>query len=72
MVLVKDGQMISLDNDNHINAFLGSGWTEAKASATTPKADKAEEPNADKAEEPKAEDVKVTEKKSGAKKKQEK
>ena len=33
MVLEKDGQVISLDNENHVSAFLSSGWAEAKASA---------------------------------------
>jgi hypothetical protein len=64
MVLTKDGQTISLDNSDHINAFLGSGWAEAKASAPAPKAEKVEEP--------KAEEVKVAEKKAVGKKKQEK
>ena len=30
--LTKDGQVISLDNENHINAFLASGWAEEKSS----------------------------------------
>ena len=73
MILVKDGQTISLDNENHINAFLGSGWAEAKASAPAPKVEKAEKAEeAEKVEEPKAEEVKVTEKKPAGRKKQEK
>ena len=38
MVLTKDGQTISLDNENHVEAFLASGWAEVKSSApvTTP------------------------------------
>lgn len=36
MRLTKDGQVISLDNEDHINAFLASGWAEAKASVPTP------------------------------------
>ena len=44
MILVKDKQKISLDNENHISAFLANGWTEAKASAiSTPKEEKAED-----------------------------
>lgn len=35
MELIKDGQIISLDNESHISAFLGSGWAEAKASAAS-------------------------------------
>ena len=57
MVLTKGGQTISLDNVDHINAFLGSGWAEVKASAPASK----------------AEDVKASEeKKAVSKKKQEK
>lgn len=70
MILAKGEQIISLDNPDHINAFLGSGWAEAKASAPAPKAEKAEE--AEKVEEPKAKDVKGTEKKAVSRKKQEK
>ena len=65
MKLTKDGQVISLDNDNHISAFLTSGWEEAKepSPVQTPKA---EEPA-------KVEDKPKTEaKKPTAKKKQEK
>ena len=68
MLLIKDGQTISLDNVDHINAFLGSGWAEVKASAPASKA----EVKSEKAE-PKAEDVKASEeKKAVSKKKQEK
>ena len=59
MKLIRDGQVIELDNENHINAFLSSGWAEAKASASTPK------------EEVPKEEV-VEKKKPVAKKKQEK
>jgi hypothetical protein len=59
MVLEKDGQVISLDNENHVSAFLSSGWAEAKASAPAIK------------EEAKAV-VKAEEKKPVTKKKQEK
>ena len=64
MRLAKDGQVIDLANENHINAFLASGWAEVKTSAATPYiADKAD----------KAEDVKVEKKPATAnKKKQEK
>ena len=33
MTLTKDGQVISLENPNHAEAFKGAGWTEANASA---------------------------------------
>ena len=33
MKLIKDGQVISLDNENHVNAFLENGWEEVKAEA---------------------------------------
>ena len=33
MILEKDGQRISLDNENHIEAFLKSGWAEVKESS---------------------------------------
>lgn len=36
MRLTKDGQVISLDNEDHINAFLASGWAEEKSSVPTP------------------------------------
>ena len=35
MRLEKDGQVIDLENENHINAFLASGWAEAKVSAAS-------------------------------------
>ena len=34
MVLVKDGAKMELDNNDHIAAFLSSGWVEAPASPT--------------------------------------
>lgn len=43
MILTKDGQKISLSNENHISAFLSSGWTEVKASAPSV-AEKVSEP----------------------------
>ena len=36
MVLTKNGQTISLDNENHVEAFLSSGWAEVKSSAPAP------------------------------------
>ena len=67
MVLTKDGATITLDNNDHISAFLSNGWTEAKASVPPVKA---EEKPEEKAEEV-VEEVKV-EKPKTTKKKQEK
>ena len=70
MILEKNGQVISLENENHIDAFLANGWAEVKASAPSP-APKAEAP----AEEPKAEakaEKKTEVKKPATRKKQEK
>lgn len=37
-MLIKKGNItMNLDNENHLNAFLTSGWVEAKASAQTVK-----------------------------------
>lgn len=36
MLLVKDGQAITLDNENHIEAFKASGWAEANTPAAAP------------------------------------
>lgn len=33
MFITKDGATMELTNDNHIAAFLSSGWVEAKATA---------------------------------------
>ena len=82
MELIKDGQTISLDNENHINAFLGSGWAEVKTSAPSVPEEVVEEAPEIPEEEPAAEEVVeevpaeeapkvVEEKKSGRKKKQE-
>lgn len=78
MELIKDGQIISLDNESHISAFLGSGWAEAKTSApSVPEEVVAEEPAAAEVveEAPKEipEEAPVVEekKKPGRKKKQE-
>ena len=43
MIVVKDGAKMELDNDNHIAAFLSSGWVEAKASAPAAEEPKPEE-----------------------------
>lgn len=43
MILSKNGEKISLNNENHISAFLSNGWAEAKASVPPAKAEKAEE-----------------------------
>ena len=43
MFITKDGATMELDNDNHIAAFLSSGWVEAKASAHAAEEPKAEE-----------------------------
>jgi len=51
MIVTKDGATMELTNDNHIAAFLSSGWVEAKAYATAAQ----EEP---KPEEP-ADDVEI-------------
>ena len=59
MRLTKNGETITLSNENHISAFLSNGWVEAKASALP--------------EEKKAEVVEeVVEKPKTARKKQEK
>jgi len=44
MRLAKDGQVIDLANENHINAFLSSGWAEVKTSAQKPTKEASEEP----------------------------
>ena len=36
MKLTKNGQVISLENQSHIDAFIASGWAEVKASAQKP------------------------------------
>ena len=68
MRLTKDGQVITLDNENHISAFLASGWAEEKSPApSTPLVVEAEaEP------EEKAVEVKVEAKKPVGRKRQEK
>lgn len=33
MTLTKNGQVINLDNENHIEAFKASGWAEVKTPA---------------------------------------
>lgn len=35
MILSKDGQVITLDNENHAEAFLLNGWAEVKSPATS-------------------------------------
>ena len=70
MILTKDGQVMDLRNENHINAFLSSGWVEVKAPAPSPKA---KEEVVEVTPEPKPEPKKKAEtKKPVAKKKQEK
>lgn len=44
MILTKNGQVINLDNENHIEAFKTSGWVEATASARAAEEPKVEEP----------------------------
>lgn len=51
MQLMKDNVTITLDNEDHINAFLTSGWVEAKASAQTVREEPKAEPKEEKAEE---------------------
>ena len=61
MILIKDGQTISLDNENHAEAFLLSGWAEVKtpAPSETPKVEESKPEEVK--EEAKAEDVKAEE-----------
>lgn len=75
MLLVKDGQTISLDNENHIEAFKASGWAEANTPAAAPLAkeevrDVPDEPMNEPIIEEKAEPKAV--KKTAGRKKQEK
>ena len=72
MLLVKDGQTISLDNENHIEAFKASGWAEVKTPAASPIPEevKADEPMNEPIIEEKAEPNAV--KKTAGRKKQEK
>ena len=70
MILTKDGQVVDLSNENHINAFLSSGWVEAQTSAPS---QKAEDEVVEVTPEPKPEPKKKAEtKKPVTKKKQEK
>lgn len=39
MKLTKNEQVVDLSNENHINAFLSSGWVEVKTSAPSLKAE---------------------------------
>lgn len=43
MKLTKNEQVVDLSNENHINAFLSSGWVEVKASAPSQKIDEVDE-----------------------------
>ena len=59
MILIKDGQTISLDNENHAEAFLLSGWAEVKTPAAS-ESPKVEESKPEEIkEEVKAEEVKT-------------
>lgn len=44
MIVAKDGITMELSNESHIEAFLSSGWVEAKASARAAEEPKIEEP----------------------------
>lgn len=52
MRLVKDGQVINLENENHVEAFVQSGWkidetaAETKAAADAPIVEAVEAPKA--------------------------
>ena len=39
MLLVKDGQAITLDNENHIEAYKASGWAEVNTPTPAPLAE---------------------------------
>lgn len=48
MIVAKDGITLNLENQSHIDAYLSSGWVEAKASAPAAQEEpKAEEPVVD-------------------------
>lgn len=72
MLLVKDGQAITLDNENHIEAYKASGWAEVNTPTPAPLAEEVQpdepmnEPIIEEKAEPKAG------KKSAGRKKQEK
>lgn len=36
MILTKDGYTISVDNENHVSAFLDNGWKEVAKTSTPP------------------------------------
>ena len=36
MYIAKDGEVLNLDNESHLAAFLTSGWVEADAPAPAP------------------------------------
>lgn len=43
MKLTKNEQVVDLSNENHINAFLSSGWVEVKTSAPSLKTEEVAE-----------------------------
>ena len=69
MILTKDGQTISLENEGHIEAFIASGWAEVKSSAPAPAIPEAQSEGVQPVEEEKPE---TKAEKKPVKKKQEK
>ena len=64
MIVTKNGITLNLENQSHVDAYLSSGWVEAKASAPAAEVVAAEpmnapEPAAEPVEIPQEEDVKV-------------
>lgn len=64
MLITKDNVTMALDNEDHLNAFLSSGWVEVKASSQTVKA----EPQADIEPQAESKEEKITKPRAGRKK----
>lgn len=64
-MLIKKGNItMNLENENHLNAFLTSGWEEAKSSSQTVK----EEPQADVEPQAEPKEEKIAKPRAGRKK----